>query len=381
MPFPVLRAALAALCLMPVHQAVAQPISTQEVRFAPGTSGTVINDRLRGEEIDDYILGASARQRMVVDMTTSNPSAYFNITGPGANAAIFNGSIEGGHFDGVLPTGGDWTIRVYLMRNAGRRGETADYTLSINIGGAMTPPAPDFADGDAGGPDFWQVTASSLNIRSGPSTANPVVGRASSGQTFRNLGCQGTGDARWCHIEAPNGLLSGWVAGRFLAETGAAAAPSQPQAPSEVAAMGPDFWQVVNVASDDFLNIRAGVGTGASIVARAPNGTVLRNLGCQGLGDARWCHVETTDARIEGWVSGAYLQESGGPAASAPAVTIPSGSALAPDLHIRPSGEIEARWSSGCTVLFNPQRQQISAGSSCNEGQLAASEIWVRRLR
>ena len=378
------RPMLAALCLAATlaTPTLSQPMETRQVQFDVGTSGTVIRDSITGYEGIDYKLGASAGQRMVVDLGTSNLSNYFNIMAPGADSALFLGASDGTHFDGILPANGEYTIRVFLMRNAARREETADYSLSIHIGGAITPPEPDFADGNAAGPDFWEVTARGLNIRSGPSAGGAVVGRANHGQVLRNLGCRGNGDARWCHVESPNGLLSGWVAGRFLAEAGGQGQASTPQVSSESAAMGPDFWEVTGVPANDFLNIRTGAGIANTIVARAPNGMVLRNLGCRGSGDARWCHVQTPDGAQDGWVSGAYLRESAGPAASGqPGVSIPSSSPVAPSLYVRPTGEVEASWSSRCTVLFNPAKQRINAGSSCSEAELIASELWVARMQ
>jgi hypothetical protein len=35
----------------------------------------------------------------------------------------------------LLPADGVYTIRVYLMRNAARRNETANYTLEVRIAG------------------------------------------------------------------------------------------------------------------------------------------------------------------------------------------------------------------------------------------------------
>jgi len=40
----------------------------------------------------------------------------------------------------ALPTDGTYVVRVYLMRNAARRGETAQYTLTVGVTG--TPLAP-----------------------------------------------------------------------------------------------------------------------------------------------------------------------------------------------------------------------------------------------
>ncbi|MEV8468774.1 hypothetical protein AB0T83_18605 [Fluviibacterium sp. DFM31] len=135
--------------------AAAQGIRTERVSFAPGTSGSVIQTRLVGQDIIDYVLNARGGQRMVIDLATDNPSAYFNLMPSGDPKAIHIGSTEGNHFDGTLPASGDWVIRVYLIRAAARRDETANLTLSIHIGGAShSVPATDFADGDAGGPDY-----------------------------------------------------------------------------------------------------------------------------------------------------------------------------------------------------------------------------------
>lgn len=140
------------------------------------------------------------------------------------------------------------------------------------------------------------------------------------------------------------------------------------------AQMGPDYWRVHGVASDDTLNIRSGPGTSNRVVARAPNGAVFRNLGCRGEGSSRWCHVETPDGRVDGWASGRYLQESG-----APNTANHSGSNDVPELHARHSGEIEVRYAAGCTALYNPAGRRVSAGSSCSRSQLSKAHDAVER--
>lgn len=81
--------------------------------------------------------------------------------------------------------------------------------------------AGDFADGLAGGPDYWDVRGLSdegrLNIRAEPSTASAIVGQVGEGTQLRNGGCQMTADVRWCRVEG-NGL-SGWAVGRYLRES------------------------------------------------------------------------------------------------------------------------------------------------------------------
>ncbi len=125
--------------------ATAQPHSRQEqIRFAEGATSATIKGKIRGYHFADYQLRATAGQTMSVDFKTSNLSAYFNVMQSGANEALFVGSINGNHFKAALPADGAYTIRVYLMRNAARRKETANYTLTVGItnetGSGMAPP-------------------------------------------------------------------------------------------------------------------------------------------------------------------------------------------------------------------------------------------------
>ncbi|CAN7241579.1 SH3 domain-containing protein [Devosia sp. LjRoot3] len=229
--FPIFRRFLSmatlALFLGSAQLAAAQDARTVEIRFPRGQSGTTVSQSISGYQSFNYVLGVSAGQRMNVQLDTDNPSNYFNITAPGASEALFNGSISGTSTSFDIPSSGNYTISVYLMRNAARRGETADYDLTIYVEGRPTAAAPasvqnDFADGLAGGPDFWQVHGLSggdtLNVRSAPSTGSSVLGRLVEGDIVRNLGCQMNGSTRWCSIESNRGL-SGWVAGRYLHES------------------------------------------------------------------------------------------------------------------------------------------------------------------
>jgi len=73
-------------------------------------------------------------------------SAYFNVIAPGfEDEAVFVGSTSGNEFVAPLTAGRDYKVRVYLMRNAARRNESASYeiTFTITSGPAGTPPASD----------------------------------------------------------------------------------------------------------------------------------------------------------------------------------------------------------------------------------------------
>jgi len=110
-------------------------IKQQQVQFKKGESGATIKASLKGDQIIDYKLGAGAGQVMVVKFKPSNPSAYFNVMPPGSDSAIFIGSTSGNEFSADLTTAGEYTIRVYLMRNAARRNESVNYTLDVGISG------------------------------------------------------------------------------------------------------------------------------------------------------------------------------------------------------------------------------------------------------
>lgn len=110
-------------------------IRKEPVHFAAGKSSAQIKAQIRGDQTVDYQLDAKAGQAMTVDFKPTNASAYYNVLPPGSEEAIFIGSTLGNHFEGTLPADGTYTIRVYLMRNAARRNETAKYDLKVAIHG------------------------------------------------------------------------------------------------------------------------------------------------------------------------------------------------------------------------------------------------------
>ena len=120
--------------VLAVNTVLAGDIRTERVQFHKGASSATVEDHIKGRESVDYVLGAREGQSINVSMATDNTSNYFNIIPPGkANEAIFVGSTSGNQFEGTLPASGDYKIRVYLMRNAARRDETAKYRIEMII--------------------------------------------------------------------------------------------------------------------------------------------------------------------------------------------------------------------------------------------------------
>ena len=154
---PVATTVLAlATCLASAPNLAETDIRSERVQFEPKTSGTTISAKIKGRETVDYLLGARAGQTLSVTMKTDNSANYFNVIPPDTDdEAVFVGSSEGNSYEGKLDLDGDWKIRVYLMRSAARRNETAAFDLTIGITGkpdtAAAREANDF------GPRHWDA--------------------------------------------------------------------------------------------------------------------------------------------------------------------------------------------------------------------------------
>lgn len=134
---------LAACALLATLPALAdRDIRTEQVHFKRGANSTVIEARINGYEIVDYVLHARKGQYMNASMATDNGANYFNILAPGeTEVAMFNGSSNDNQFEGTLPESGAYKIRIYMMRSAARREEVANYRLEIIIDGETVPQA------------------------------------------------------------------------------------------------------------------------------------------------------------------------------------------------------------------------------------------------
>ncbi len=139
MRYAVLAAPLLAVAFFVLASpaAIAQSdIRTEQVRFKAGSNSAVVEGKITGYETIDYVLEATKGQHMNVGMATKNGANYFNILAPGEKeVAMFNGSVNGNQYEGVLPESGAYRVRVYMMRSAARRNEVAKYRLEMVISG------------------------------------------------------------------------------------------------------------------------------------------------------------------------------------------------------------------------------------------------------
>jgi len=134
---------IAMVCLACLGSMV--PSSAQE--FLPTKTVLIYKDQnhlsfkhsIQGYNFVDYVFEAKAGQSVDIRLSSTNLSNYFNLQHAEETTALFIGSTSGNHYKAILPKHGQYTIRVYLMRNAARRGERADYTLDFNLSETIAP--------------------------------------------------------------------------------------------------------------------------------------------------------------------------------------------------------------------------------------------------
>lgn len=63
--------------------------------------------------------------------------------------------------------------------------------------------------------EMWYVTGSSVNLREGPGTGNAVVGKLVFGDEAQVIGDENG----WYQIKTIDGTASGWIFGKFLADS------------------------------------------------------------------------------------------------------------------------------------------------------------------
>ncbi|RIX71308.1 hypothetical protein [Acidovorax cavernicola] len=112
---------------------------TERVTLGEGT--TTLKGHVTGYDSVQYSLTAQPGQQLLIRLATSNPSNYLNVERSGMAEAVCQGALTGNTCSVRAETAADYVVDVFLMRNAARRGEQAEYTLSIEHGSAQPGPS------------------------------------------------------------------------------------------------------------------------------------------------------------------------------------------------------------------------------------------------
>jgi uncharacterized protein (TIGR02594 family) len=137
--------------------------------------------------------------------------------------------------------------------------------------------------------DSYRVDAASLNLRQGPGTSYPVVGRLSRNEVVESLAV--SADGSWAQVRQASSA-TGWASLKYLTKV----TPAPPHPPGDT----------LMIVTTDTLNVRAGPGTGYSLAGQVHRGEKVTFLGATP--NWEWVNIQTSQ-KIIGWCSSRYLTE------------------------------------------------------------------------
>lgn len=168
---------------------------------------------------------------------------------------------------------------------------------------SLRPATPAYAQTEASTPGFGVVTVAQLNLRSGPSTADTVLGRVPQGTRVEILGA--STDGAWYQARAAGN--EGWLFAQFVAldgltdgagtVDGAPAAEAITPAATTAPATGGGATATTVPAR---INVRGGPGTNYAVVSSAAAGTQLEIIGRNEAGT--WYQVRGAGLPDPAWV-------------------------------------------------------------------------------
>ncbi|CEN87504.1 SH3-domain-containing protein [[Clostridium] sordellii] len=139
------------------------------------------------------------------------------------------------------------------------------------------------------------ITASALNVRSGPSTGYNVIGTTYQGNTVEII----TSSNGWHKVKLSNGQV-GWVSGQYVSLSGNAG-NSGNGGSTETPSTGKKATVTASA-----LNVRSGPSTSNGVI-----GTVYKGNTVEILENSNgWSKIKTSSGQV-GWASSQYLSTSG----------------------------------------------------------------------
>ncbi|MEW6085155.1 MAG: SH3 domain-containing protein [Chloroflexota bacterium] len=171
-------------------------------------------------------------------------------------------------------------------------GDLAAFNQRFNLGGGTTLPPPP-------GPIWYKVTATALNVRSGPATTFGVVGVLKQDEVVKGLAT--SADGAWAQILRESDNLTGWSSKQFLTLTTPPTPPPPPPPPT-------GEWFKVNASA---LNVREGPGTEFRSIGLLFRNEVVQRL--ETSADGNWFKVKRSYDGLTGWSSKQFLDPTTAP--------------------------------------------------------------------
>jgi heat shock protein HslJ len=117
-------------------KALLSPDEALTVFVIPVGEGKVLNDMtIQGYKSDAFALAVPKNTKLRVEMQSENTSAYFNVhdVRDQSGVAVHRSDVDGSVAVIDVPVAGTYLIRPYLFRNAARDGQTAKYTMWVDV--------------------------------------------------------------------------------------------------------------------------------------------------------------------------------------------------------------------------------------------------------
>lgn len=157
-----------------------------------GPKPLVVKGSIKGHQIADYRIKGLAGQILKVTLSTRHPQTYFNLLPSGAQEAMFVGNSAGNKASAVIPMDGEYTLQVYLMSAAARRGETSKFTLTASLQGQALPAVASSKDALVRGTPFHATARVGCTPPFGA-----IVSSCDAGVIRRSLDGTATVQVRW----------------------------------------------------------------------------------------------------------------------------------------------------------------------------------------
>lgn len=103
--------------------------TSEPVSFAPGTSAARVGGRVQGAQSRQYVLRVRAGQTMTTSITGTSPFLQVQVFAPNGRT-LYTGSRN---WSGVLPSTGDYRVRVRLVPEEQKPGASGEYSLTIAV--------------------------------------------------------------------------------------------------------------------------------------------------------------------------------------------------------------------------------------------------------
>ena len=176
-----------------------------------------------------------------------------------------------------------------------------------------SPEPPDNGNGNGNGngepptteTKWYKVTATTLNVREGPSTSYDDIGTLQQGEVVKALDYAVANS--WIKIYRPSDELTGWSYAAYLEETSAPPDDGEPPDTGEPPDDEAEWYRVTASA----LNVRSGPSTSDSKIGSLPFDTVVKAL--EKNADGSWIKIYRESDGLTGWCFASYLELTDAP--------------------------------------------------------------------